>query len=79
MNKDTVTRIGRAPIKRALISVYDKTGLEELAAGLHAAKAHALESGREKSLGRDALARLAEVFGCGADDLAGRGRKAGRP
>ncbi|ROZ61927.1 bifunctional phosphoribosylaminoimidazolecarboxamide formyltransferase/IMP cyclohydrolase PurH [Kocuria soli] len=25
----------RAPIKRALISVYDKTGLEELAAGLH--------------------------------------------
>jgi phosphoribosylaminoimidazolecarboxamide formyltransferase / IMP cyclohydrolase len=29
--------IGRAPIKRALISVYDKTGLEELASGLHAA------------------------------------------
>jgi len=29
-----VSRIG---IKRALISVYDKTGLEELAQGLHAA------------------------------------------
>ncbi|MFI5086076.1 MAG: bifunctional phosphoribosylaminoimidazolecarboxamide formyltransferase/IMP cyclohydrolase [Actinomycetales bacterium] len=27
----------RVPIRRALISVYDKTGLEELAAGLHAA------------------------------------------
>ena len=25
------------PLKRALISVYDKTGLEELATGLHAA------------------------------------------
>ena len=25
------------PIRRALISVYDKTGLEDLAAGLHAA------------------------------------------
>jgi phosphoribosylaminoimidazolecarboxamide formyltransferase / IMP cyclohydrolase len=29
--------IGRAPIRRALISVYDKTGLEDLASGLHAA------------------------------------------
>ncbi|MDX6434990.1 MAG: phosphoribosylaminoimidazolecarboxamide formyltransferase / cyclohydrolase, partial [Streptosporangiaceae bacterium] len=29
-----MSRIG---IKRALISVYDKTGLEELAQGLHAA------------------------------------------
>ena len=32
---DTVTQI---PIRRALISVYDKTGLEELASGLHAAE-----------------------------------------
>jgi len=29
--------IGRALIRRALISVYDKTGLEDLASGLHAA------------------------------------------
>ncbi len=29
--------IGRAPIRRALISVYDKNGLEDLASGLHAA------------------------------------------
>ena len=28
---------GRRPIKRALVSVYDKSGLEELVAGLHAA------------------------------------------
>ncbi|MGH3581025.1 MAG: bifunctional phosphoribosylaminoimidazolecarboxamide formyltransferase/IMP cyclohydrolase, partial [Mycobacterium sp.] len=28
---------GRRPIRRALISVYDKTGLAELASGLHAA------------------------------------------
>jgi phosphoribosylaminoimidazolecarboxamide formyltransferase/IMP cyclohydrolase len=28
---------GRKPIRRALISVYDKTGLEELASGLHEA------------------------------------------
>ncbi|GAB3593706.1 bifunctional phosphoribosylaminoimidazolecarboxamide formyltransferase/IMP cyclohydrolase [Angustibacter peucedani] len=28
---------GRRPIRRALVSVYDKTGLEDLATGLHAA------------------------------------------
>ncbi|HEY6793648.1 MAG TPA: bifunctional phosphoribosylaminoimidazolecarboxamide formyltransferase/IMP cyclohydrolase [Kineosporiaceae bacterium] len=28
---------GRVPIRRALVSVYDKTGLDELARGLHAA------------------------------------------
>src|ERR1044071_7612830 len=28
---------GRRPIRRALVSVYDKTGLPELARGLHAA------------------------------------------
>src|ERR1044071_2721417 len=28
---------GRRPVRRALISVYDKTGLAELAQGLHAA------------------------------------------
>jgi phosphoribosylaminoimidazolecarboxamide formyltransferase/IMP cyclohydrolase len=35
---DTVTDAGgRRPIRRALVSVYDKTGLEELAQGLHEA------------------------------------------
>lgn len=27
----------KRPVRRALVSVYDKTGLEELARGLHAA------------------------------------------
>ena len=33
----SLTQLDRVPIRRALISVYDKTGLEELAKGLHAA------------------------------------------
>ena len=33
------------PIRRALISVYDKTGLEELAAGLHAAGVEIVSTG----------------------------------
>jgi len=37
--------IGRAQIKRALLSVYDKTGLEELAAGLHAAGVEIISTG----------------------------------
>jgi phosphoribosylaminoimidazolecarboxamide formyltransferase/IMP cyclohydrolase len=37
--------IRRAPIRRALISVYDKTGLEELAAGLHAAGVEIISTG----------------------------------
>ena len=39
---DTVTQI---PIRRALISVYDKTGLEELACGLHAAGVEIVSTG----------------------------------
>ncbi len=35
----------RIPIKRALISVYDKTGLEELASGLHAAGVEIVSTG----------------------------------
>jgi phosphoribosylaminoimidazolecarboxamide formyltransferase/IMP cyclohydrolase len=37
--------IGRAPIKRALISVYDKTGLEDLASGLHVAGVEIVSTG----------------------------------
>ncbi|MDQ2816555.1 MAG: bifunctional phosphoribosylaminoimidazolecarboxamide formyltransferase/IMP cyclohydrolase, partial [Actinomycetota bacterium] len=36
---------GRAPIRRALVSVYDKTGLAELAAGLHAAGVEIVSTG----------------------------------
>jgi phosphoribosylaminoimidazolecarboxamide formyltransferase / IMP cyclohydrolase len=35
----------RNPIRRALISVYDKTGLEELASGLHAAGVEIVSTG----------------------------------
>lgn len=35
----------RQPIRRALISVYDKTGLEDLAAGLHAAGVEIVSTG----------------------------------
>jgi len=37
--------IGRVPIKRALISVYDKAGLEELASGLYAAGVEIISTG----------------------------------
>jgi phosphoribosylaminoimidazolecarboxamide formyltransferase/IMP cyclohydrolase len=37
--------VTRIPIKRALISVYDKTGLEELAFGLHAAGVEIVSTG----------------------------------
>ena len=37
--------IRRAPIRRALISVYDKTGLEDLASGLHAAGVEIVSTG----------------------------------
>jgi phosphoribosylaminoimidazolecarboxamide formyltransferase/IMP cyclohydrolase len=37
--------VTRIPIKRALISVYDKTGLEELASGLHAAGVEIVSTG----------------------------------
>jgi phosphoribosylaminoimidazolecarboxamide formyltransferase/IMP cyclohydrolase len=37
--------IRRAPIKRALLSVYDKAGLEDLASGLHAAGVEIVSTG----------------------------------
>ena len=37
--------IRRVPIRRALISVYDKTGLEDLASGLHAAGVEIVSTG----------------------------------
>jgi phosphoribosylaminoimidazolecarboxamide formyltransferase/IMP cyclohydrolase len=41
---------GRRPIKRALISVYDKTGLEELARGLHEAGVALVSTGGSAAL-----------------------------
>src|SRR4029450_3582149 len=40
-----MTDEGRRPIKRALLSVYDKTGLVELAQALHAAGVHLVSTG----------------------------------
>ena len=37
--------LNRVPLKRALISVYDKTGLEELARGLHEAGVDIVSTG----------------------------------
>ena len=39
------TVLDTVPLKRALISVYDKTGLEELATGLHAAGVQIVSTG----------------------------------
>ncbi len=41
---------GRIPIRRALISVYDKTGLEDLAHGLHAAGVALVSTGGSAAL-----------------------------
>ena len=44
----------RKPIKRALVSVYDKTGLEELAKGLHEAGVEIVSTGSTASRISDA-------------------------
>jgi phosphoribosylaminoimidazolecarboxamide formyltransferase/IMP cyclohydrolase len=43
------TVLDRVPLKRALISVYDKTGLEELATGLHEAGVSIVSTGSTAS------------------------------
>jgi phosphoribosylaminoimidazolecarboxamide formyltransferase/IMP cyclohydrolase len=45
MSSDNGQDSGRRPIRRALISVYDKTGLAELASGLHAAGVDIVSTG----------------------------------
>jgi phosphoribosylaminoimidazolecarboxamide formyltransferase/IMP cyclohydrolase len=45
MSSDDRQESGRRPIRRVLISVYDKTGLVELAAGLHAAGVDIVSTG----------------------------------
>ena len=39
------TEVGKRPLTRALISVYDKTGLEELVRGLHDAGVEIVSTG----------------------------------
>ena len=45
----TSVPLNRVPLRRALISVYDKTGLEELARGLHAAGVAIVSTGSTAS------------------------------
>lgn len=45
----SLNQLDRVPIRRALISVYDKTGLEELAQGLHAAGVSIVSTGSTAS------------------------------
>jgi phosphoribosylaminoimidazolecarboxamide formyltransferase / IMP cyclohydrolase len=52
---------GRAPIRRALISVYDKTGLEDLARGLHAAGVALVSTGKSAALIRGLGIPVTEV------------------
>ena len=49
--------LNRVPLKRALISVYDKTGLEELARGLHDAGVNIVSTGSTAGTIRGDLAR----------------------
>ncbi|MGH8773980.1 MAG: bifunctional phosphoribosylaminoimidazolecarboxamide formyltransferase/IMP cyclohydrolase [Jiangellaceae bacterium] len=58
--------VGRSPIRRALISTYDKTGLTELATGLHAAGVAIVSTG-------STAARIAEagVYVTAVEDLTG--------
>ena len=44
------TSSGRRPVRRALVSVYDKTGLEELVRGLHAAGVSVVSTGGSAAL-----------------------------
>ena len=57
---------GRRPVRRALISVYDKTGLEELAAGLHRAGVSIVSTGSTAGRIADAgvpVTRVEELTG----------------
>ncbi len=57
---------GRNQVKRALVSVYDKTGLEELATGLHAAGVAIVSTGSTASRIADAgvpVTRVEELTG----------------
>jgi len=49
VSEQTSPDAARVPIRRALISVYDKTGLEELAQGLHAAGVALVSTGSTAS------------------------------
>ena len=51
----------RQPVRRALISVYDKTGLEDLARGLHEAGVSLVSTGSTAARIRDAGVQVTAV------------------
>ena len=67
---------GRRPIRRALVSVYDKTGLVELARALHAAGVEIVSTGSTAAHRRGG--RRAGDPGRGADRLPGVPRRPGQ-
>ena len=62
MTEQSTTADGRRPIRRALVSVYDKTGLEELARKLHEAGVALVSTGGS--------ARLIEGLGLPVTEVA---------
>ena len=63
---DQAEQDGRRPVRRALVSVYDKTGLEELARGLHEAGVALVSTGSTASRIADAGVPVTKV-----EDLTG--------
>lgn len=57
----TLIDLDRIPLRRALISVYDKTGLPELARGLHAAGVSLVSTGSTAGVIREAGVPVTEV------------------
>lgn len=57
----SLIELDRVPLKRALISVFDKTGLEELARGLHAAGVDIVSTGSTASTISSAGVPVTEV------------------
>ena len=55
------TQLDRVPIRRALVSVYDKTGLEDLARGLHRAGVAVVSTGSTARRIADAGVPVTEV------------------
>jgi phosphoribosylaminoimidazolecarboxamide formyltransferase/IMP cyclohydrolase len=75
-----MTSSSSVPIRRALLSVSDKTGLVELATRLAAAKIDLLSTGGTASLLRDAGLRVTDVADVtGFPEIMGRARQNASP
>jgi phosphoribosylaminoimidazolecarboxamide formyltransferase/IMP cyclohydrolase len=66
MTPQAMTSQDRRPVRRALLSVSDKTGVLELATGLHAAGVHIVSTGSTANAIADAgvpVTRIEELTG----------------